>query len=247
MLLSFLDRGEYERMGRYGKPSRADVRIVGATNSDLRARSLKDEFRLDLWYRLAVSVVEVPPLRERFADVTAYLRTRALRSGGTLWDALTDDAVGVLEAHTWEGNFRELANFALRITPLARGRAIDAARCRAALAEGAIGPISTPAPRGESARPPASPDAMHRAFAVAAHAFEEDRGGPMPESWDDVKDFVENYVKPVLFAQLAGAEDAPSAGDVDLRAASQKLKADRGTAARQLDRFFDRFKGTRGP
>jgi DNA-binding NtrC family response regulator len=244
MLLSFLDRGEYERMGRYGKPSTADVRIVCATNSDLRTRALRDEFRLDLWYRLAVCVVEVPPLRERFADVAAYLRTRPAADGATLWDALTDEAVEVLEGHAWEGNFRELSNFAMRVTPLARGRSIDAARCRAALAEGAIGTVEV-TPRGPSSRPPASEATMQRIFETATRAFEEDHRGPMPETWDDVKDFVENYFKPVMLAHLVSAEDATHAGQVDLRVASQRLRADRGTAARQLERYFDRF-STRG-
>jgi hypothetical protein len=77
-LLKFLDRGEYARMGSYNTQRSADVRLVCATNKDLRAATIRGEFRDDLWYRIAGQVVSVPPLRERPEDIEAFLRAQRL-------------------------------------------------------------------------------------------------------------------------------------------------------------------------
>ncbi|HZS42147.1 MAG TPA: sigma 54-interacting transcriptional regulator [Polyangia bacterium] len=232
--LRFLDRGEYLRLGR-DRPLRADVRVVGATNKDLRAACLKGEFRRDLWFRLSIQVVEVPPLSERFEDLTAYLGTRP-HGTGSLRDALLPEAMELLRQHRWEGNFRELVNFVGR---LPRAGALDVETCRRALAEGALHPVFT------SPAPPA--DAGDRridwlALAErAAGAFGEDHEQLAPRTWDEVKDFVEGYLKPLLFAWLSGADQLSGRDGVDLRAAAERVRADRGTAAKQIDRFFVRF------
>ena len=75
MLLRFLDRREFEQLGQYGRARRADVRVVAATNRDLRDATRSGAFRADLWYRLSVHVVDVPPLRVRWDDIETYLRT----------------------------------------------------------------------------------------------------------------------------------------------------------------------------
>lgn len=243
MLLRFLDHGEYERMGRYGKPSTSDVRIVAATHGDLRAAALRDDFRMDLWFRLSVSVIEVPPLRQRFEDVVAYLVQRPAPNGGSLHDRLEPAALELLEGHRWDGNFRELVNFAERISLLARRGPIDADACHRALEEGALRPVERPK-SGSAPRPSEPPPSGWEAvLARATASYVEDHARATPRTWDDVKDFVENYLKPHGFAHLSGAEQAASLAEVDLKAAAQRLAADRGTAQKQLERYFDRLRG----
>jgi DNA-binding NtrC family response regulator len=237
MLLRFLDRGEYVRLGSYGKPRHTDARIICATNRDLREEIKRDRFRQDLWFRLSIQVVEIPALRERFEDIQQFLQSQAF-GAGSLLAALSPPALEVLRAHPWEGNFRELANFAARIAPTGSNIGIDAAQCRKALAAGSL--TIAPPPRA-SALPTGGgiqtwPEVSAQAGSLAAQAFHEDHGTD-PGSWNDIKDYIENYLKPVLFARLSGAAH----GDVVEARHALKLGADRGTASRQLERYFDRF------
>jgi DNA-binding NtrC family response regulator len=238
MLLRFLDRREYDRLGQSGRVQRADVRVVAATNRDLREAARSTGFRADLWYRLSVRVVDVPPLAARWEDIAAYLARARVDGAGSLADALSPEALELLRAHPWDGNFRELTNFADRFqhgpTP------IDAAACREALAQGAL--------HAPSLDPPASPvtdeDAAakwHELARRAAEAFMEDSASAGPESWDQVKDFGENYLKPLLFAHLSGAVATARFDQVDVGRAAKRLGADRGTAQKQLMRYFTRF------
>ncbi len=237
VLLRFLERGEYQRLGRYGATLHSDVRIVSATNRDLRAASLKGEFRSDLWFRLSIEVVELPSLNERFEDVEAYLRSRRLANGASLFDVFTGDAVEILRTHVWAGHFRELINFAQRFP--ANVQAIDADACRDALARGSlhpVAPVPRPTPAGSLGEQQWSTLAER-----ASQAFAEDHDGRLPHSWDEVKDFGENYLKPLLFAHLSGAHRQTGLTAVDINDAARRLTADRGTAAKQLQRYFDRF------
>lgn len=238
-LLRFLDHGEYEPLGAYGQTRHADVTMVGATNRDLRAAALRGEFRLDLWFRLSVHVVEVPPLRERFEDVSAYLQSRALEGGGTLLEAFDDECVALLRNHAWDGNFRELANFAIRALPAAQSGKISVDECERLLAEGAITP-----PRRTSRSPVTEASDSTDWGAIwtrAAAAFAEDNGHAAPKSWDDVKDYIESYLKPLMFAYLAGSENVTSREAVDLKQVANRVDADRGTASKQIQRYLDRF------
>ncbi len=240
MLLRFLDHGEYERLGRGGVPARADVRIVCATNRNLRQAALADEFRTDLWFRLSVHVVDVPSLRDRPEDVVAYLRSRPRAGEGTLYDALASDTLTMLAEHDWIGNFRELISFAARVELACPRGAVSAEVARRALAEGSLGPVKTTAPAPREPRDRSIADFSEQ----AAQAFAADRDGRLPTTWDDVKDFVENYLKPLMFAELASTTDRAAFGDVDLREAADRVRSDRGTAAKQLRRYFDRFRRT---
>ncbi len=236
MLLRFLDHGEYERLGRGGVAARADVRIVCATNTDLRQAALADRFRTDLWFRLSVHVIDVPPLRERFEDVVAYLRARPHAGFGSVYEALGEETIAMLAAHPWPGNFRELVGFAARVELASPHAAIAPELARRALSEGSLVPIE-PRPGPTPGPERAVPDQATQ----AAHAFVADRGSH-PATWDDVKDFVENYLKPVLFADLAGASELASLADVEVRAAADRVRSDRGTATKQLRRYFDRYR-----
>ncbi len=111
-LLRFLQERTFERVGG-NETLKVDVRIIAATNRDLQAEIKKGSFREDLYYRLNVVAVELPPLRERKGDVAAlasfFLRRYAAENGRKI-DGFSDDALGRLTAYAWPGNVRELEN-----------------------------------------------------------------------------------------------------------------------------------------
>jgi anaerobic nitric oxide reductase transcription regulator len=111
-LLRFLEEGEYQRLGET-LTRRADVRVVSATNVDLEQRVRAGRFRQDLWFRLKVERLRVPPLRERGDDVLLlarhFLRQHAAERGGAA-PGLSRGAEEALLAHSWPGNVRELKN-----------------------------------------------------------------------------------------------------------------------------------------
>jgi DNA-binding NtrC family response regulator len=243
MLLRFLDRREYEHLGQYGRTQRADVRVIAATNRDLRNAARTGGFRVDLWYRLSVHVVEVPPLALRWDDVLAYLDS-VLMDGGrcSMREALSPAALDSLRAHAWEGNFRELTNFAQRLPRSAGPGAIDVTTCRRALERGALRPGPPPA----TASGHATTNWAH-IVSLAIAAFEDDRGSE-PRTWDEQKEWNEKYLKPLLFYHLSGAAEMPAPADDDALSSlasrtAARVQADRGTAAKQLARYFERFKG----
>ncbi len=238
MLLRFLDSGEYERMGSYGQPREADVRIVCATNKDLREAVMKGEFRADLWYRLSIRVINIPPLAERFEDLVAYLKTQQLSTRTTAYEILTTKALDLLRDYTWPGNFRELANFVGRLPRDSKPGSLEADGCRRLLDQGALAPRGEP--RATTPLPLAGIDWSQIATA-AASAFAEDYDKPGPRSWDDVKDYVEKYLKPLLFAHLSSVDATRGRDGVDAQELATRLEADRGTAVKQLNRYFERF------
>ncbi|MCX7991474.1 MAG: sigma-54 dependent transcriptional regulator [Proteobacteria bacterium] len=105
-LLRFLEDGEIRRVGDL-KTIKVDVRIISATNKDLKKMIEEGRFRQDLFYRLNVIPIEVPPLRERKEDIEAYIKRELKRNG----KYITDDAMEVLLSYKWPGNFREMKNF----------------------------------------------------------------------------------------------------------------------------------------
>jgi DNA-binding NtrC family response regulator len=244
MLLRFLDRREFDQIGQYGRVQRADVRVVAATNRDLRGAARAGGFRDDLWFRLSVHVVEVPALRGRWEDIVAYLESVTMEGGRhSLLGALSPTALDLLRSHPWEGNFRELTNFVQRLPRNAGPFGIDVATCRRALERGSL--RSRPTPPAEGAPDPARAD-WTELTVRAVQAFVEDRGRE-PSSWDDQKEWNEKYLKPLLFFQMSGASTYPPPADDNALSslASQtasNVKADRGTAAKQLARYFERFK-----
>jgi transcriptional regulator with GAF, ATPase, and Fis domain len=105
-----------------GRPRRVDVRLVAATNRDLNRDVASGRFREDLYYRLAVFPIEVPPLRERPGDLislTEHFLARHGRAEGVPGCALAPDAARLLQLHRWPGNVRELENEILRALALA--------------------------------------------------------------------------------------------------------------------------------
>ena len=119
LLLRFLETGEIQRVGDERNRVNANVRVVAATNRRLPERIQSGDFREDLYYRLNVIHITIPPLRERRDDVAPllehFLRQFAVEHGVPL-PATADDAVTALEAYDWPGNVRELRNIAERLT-----------------------------------------------------------------------------------------------------------------------------------
>jgi transcriptional regulator with GAF, ATPase, and Fis domain len=122
-LLRVLQEQEFERVGG-SLPVRVNVRILSATNRDLARAVESGRFRADLFYRLAVFPIEVPPLRARPGDcavlASSFLRTQAQRLGKA-FDGIEPRALERLVAHDWPGNVRELANVIERATIVAVG------------------------------------------------------------------------------------------------------------------------------
>jgi transcriptional regulator with GAF, ATPase, and Fis domain len=122
-LLRVLQEQEFERVGGT-RPVRVDVRVVSATNRNLAMAVEEGRFRADLFYRLAVFPIEVPPLRARGGDCAilaeAFLRSQAHRLGKSLASIATGAQARLL-AHDWPGNVRELANVIERAAIVASG------------------------------------------------------------------------------------------------------------------------------
>ena len=111
-LLRVLQDGEFERLGS-PRTVRVDVRVIAATNRDILADVRAGRFRADLYHRLNVFPISLPPLRERREDILAlvqhFLETMSVRHGKRI-GAVTPDVARELQAYSWPGNIRELQN-----------------------------------------------------------------------------------------------------------------------------------------
>ncbi|HET7294370.1 MAG TPA: sigma-54 dependent transcriptional regulator [Vicinamibacteria bacterium] len=143
-LLRAIQDGEFDRVGDE-QPTRVDVRIVAATNSDLEADIKAGRLRQDLYYRLAVLQIQVPPLRERPEDIpllAARFAAEVARRLGRPAPELSPEAAARLQAYPWPGNVRELQNVIERALILNPGEGLDQLD---------IAPeAAVPAPRGGS-------------------------------------------------------------------------------------------------
>jgi DNA-binding NtrC family response regulator len=128
-MLRVLQAGEFERVGS-SKTRRVDVRIIAATNADLRAEVAAGRFREDLFFRLNTVELHLPPLRERREDIPLlamhFLRQSAARYRSSV-TGITADGMSALLTFPWPGNVRELAHAIERATLLASGEQITAA------------------------------------------------------------------------------------------------------------------------
>jgi two-component system nitrogen regulation response regulator NtrX len=128
-LLRAIETGEMERVGGT-RTSKVDVRLIAATNRDLAEAVREGDFREDLYFRLNVLPIAVPPLRERRADVVTlagYFLELFAAAEGRPCPTLTDDARTLLEEYHWPGNVRELRNLMERAVVLVEGERIEAA------------------------------------------------------------------------------------------------------------------------
>ena len=131
-LLRILQEREFERLGS-NVTRHTDVRVIAATNQDLRAALEQGTFREDLYYRLNVVPLNIPPLRERKQDIpflaNHFIRKLAADSGSAV-ESITDAAIERLIAYHWPGNVRELENVIERSLVLCRGSQLDAGDVR---------------------------------------------------------------------------------------------------------------------
>ncbi len=155
-LLRVLQDGSLERVGGQ-HPLHVDVRIVAATHRDLALMVQAKEFREDLWYRLAVFPIVLPPLRERKADIPAlahHFAERAATRFGLHAVMPTDDDIARLTDYHWPGNIRELGTVIDRAAILGDGKLLDVAtalgviptKSRIAILATATAPEAIPAP-----------------------------------------------------------------------------------------------------
>lgn len=137
-LLRVLETGEIERVGGE-KPIRVDARVIAATNRDLRRALADGAFREDLFHRLNVIPIELPPLRERRSDVPeliAHFTQRWQMRAGRRAPVLDSAAIAALQSYDWPGNVRELANLCERIAILNEGRTVGEEEIARLLPEG---------------------------------------------------------------------------------------------------------------
>ncbi len=126
-LLRFLETGEIQPVGDT-QPMNVDVRVIAATNTNLEERIAQGEFRKDLYYRLNVVPLEIPPLRERMGDIHLLLHhfMRVFAVEHKLPPStFSKAALARLQDHSWPGNVRELRNVCERLSILLAGRTIE--------------------------------------------------------------------------------------------------------------------------
>jgi len=124
-LLRVLQEREIERVGAE-RTTAVDVRVIAATNRPLAALVSSGQFREDLYYRLNVVPVHVPPLREHASDIPLLVRHFVARAADGAPVRFSDGAVAALEGYAWPGNVRELENFIERVVLMRTGDTIDA-------------------------------------------------------------------------------------------------------------------------
>jgi DNA-binding NtrC family response regulator len=174
-LLRFLESGEIRRVGE-NDPFRVDVRVLCATNRDLREMIEAEQFREDLFFRINTFEIHLPPLRERKADIAPLARhmlTRYASRRGGPEAVLSPEAIAALTAHDWPGNIRELAN------------AIERAMILAGSGPIGIEHLPTQAPARRSSATAPSP-------AVAGPHFQ------IPEGSPTLRDIEMKYIQVIL-------------------------------------------------
>jgi two-component system response regulator AtoC len=143
-LLRVLQEREFEPLGSE-RTQRVDVRVIAATNRDLRQMVAEGKFQEDLYYRLNVIPVHIPPLRERREDLPSlinFLLARGAQRFGAAPPRPDAEAEEILIAHDWPGNVRELENVLQRATILAEGECITVADLPPQLTPAAAPPLA---------------------------------------------------------------------------------------------------------
>jgi transcriptional regulator with GAF, ATPase, and Fis domain len=149
-LLRVLQEQEFERVGST-RPMKVDVRLIAATNRDLESEVAEGRFRADLFYRLNVFPIRIPPLRERPGDIpllVAYFLAQFQRKMGRSLKSVDDRSMEQLQRYAWPGNIRELQNVLERACVLANGPVVSIAETLRAA------PGATPATGSSAIAPP---------------------------------------------------------------------------------------------
>jgi len=158
-LLRAIQESEFERVGGI-KTIKVDVRLITATNRDLEHEVREGNFREDLYYRLNVVPLRIPPLRERSADIPRLVRHIIEKFNLRLKKAvegISDEALAVLQCHSWPGNIRELENVLERTILFCKTSSIDIGDLPAEFVQP---PAGDGAPGADDSRPTAAPSAV---------------------------------------------------------------------------------------
>lgn len=126
-LLRVLENGEFMRVGE-ASTRKTDVRLIAATNKDLHQMVVNGEFRQDLYFRLKTVTVDIPPLRKRIQDLSAFVERFSLeftRSNDIRYRGFTPEAIRLMKRYDWPGNVRELKHFIEKIIVLNKGERIS--------------------------------------------------------------------------------------------------------------------------
>jgi len=164
-LLRVLQEQEFERVGGT-TPIRVDVRIIATTNRDLGATAAAGSFRQDLYYRLSVMPITIPPLRERAEDIPVLASRFARRTAAELGKevrGIAPDALKLLQSHSWPGNVRELQH-AIERAVILTPDAMLPVQVFDGLRPGVVDALERPLahkPNGNGARAPESGHALH--------------------------------------------------------------------------------------
>jgi len=172
-LLRIIQEGEFEPVGS-SQTRKVDVRVIAATNRDLEKLLRAGQFREDLFYRLNVYPIKLPPLRERPDDIgmlaTAFARNFARRMGRRL-APLSDDCVRRLQAYNWPGNVRELQNIIERAVITSRDGHLNLDRAlpeSVNAAAAALGPVVADKPTAQHVRTARELEELERSNIIAA-------------------------------------------------------------------------------
>ena len=172
-LLRIIQEGEFEPVGS-SQTRKVDVRVIAATNRDLEKLLRAGQFREDLFYRLNVYPIKLPPLRERPDDIgmlaTAFARNFARRMGRRLVP-LSDDCVRGLQAYNWPGNVRELQNIIERAVITSRDGHLNLDRAlpeSVNAAAAALGPVVADKPTAQHVRTAKEFEELERSNIIAA-------------------------------------------------------------------------------
>jgi two-component system nitrogen regulation response regulator NtrX len=173
-VLRVLQEGEVERLGS-ARTIKVDVRVIAATNKNLEEEIEKGRFREDLYFRLAVIPVYVPPLRERADDISPLVRHYIdyfSRENNSRPKRITPAALEALQRYRWKGNIRELRNTVERLIIMTSGDTIDAADLPGAVRSPAAAPQSSKAASNDAEPSKAGTlrefkDSSERAYLVA--------------------------------------------------------------------------------
>jgi len=236
-LLRAIQEGEVEPVGAR-KPVRVDVRIVSATNRDLIADVKQGRFREDLFYRLHVFPITVPPLRERPADIPALTRhflARFAAEEGKRVGAVTAEALRLLSAFRWPGNIRQLENAVFRAVVLAEGDTIGIEEFPQITAQVAA-PAASPTPE-----PPAPFAAEDLGEAQPPAAFSPDLSPPVqvaptPPALDALSLFdLEGDIRPLEALEADIIRYAVTHYRGQMSEVARRLRIGRSTLYRKLD------------
>ena len=168
LLLRFLETGEIQRVGSERTEARVNVRVIAATNRNLVDAVAAKAFRDDLYYRLNVIQLHLPPLRERIEDVPALLAHFLAEFAAHYRvpnPTVSPDALAMLSSYGWPGNVRELKNVAERLVVRGRNGAIDVPDLPMNLLRAEPAPVAVPSPGRRTA------DVLYEKVVVSRESF----------------------------------------------------------------------------